>query len=60
MVAEGIDDADGHILTSVRKVIGSRVPIVVQPDIHSNVSRQMVAMADVSGSGYGQARPTLR
>ena len=47
MVAEGIDDAEGHILAAVRKVVGSDVPIVAQLDIHSNVSRQMVEMADV-------------
>ncbi len=47
MVAEGIDDADGHILAAVRRLVGPRVPIVVQLDIHSNVSRQMVEAADV-------------
>ena len=45
--AEAIDDADGHILAAVRRLVGPRVPIVVQLDIHSNVSRQMVEMADV-------------
>jgi microcystin degradation protein MlrC len=47
MVAEGIDDADGHILEAVRKRIGPEIPIVAQLDIHSNVSKRMVEMADV-------------
>lgn len=47
MVAEGIDDGEGHILTAVRELVGPRVPIVGQLDIHANVSRRMVEMADV-------------
>lgn len=47
MVAEGIDDAEGHILAAVRDLVGPGVPIVGQLDIHSNVSRRMVEMADV-------------
>ncbi len=47
MVAEGIDDADGHILAAVRRLVGPNVPIVAQLDIHSNLSRQMVETADV-------------
>ena len=47
MVAEGIDDGEGHILEAVRQRVGPEVPVVVQLDIHSNVSRRMVEMADV-------------
>ncbi|MBI2194797.1 MAG: M81 family metallopeptidase [Planctomycetes bacterium] len=47
MVAEGIDDADGHILEAVRHLVGPRVPIVAQLDIHSNVSSAMIEAADV-------------
>lgn len=47
MVAEGIDDADGHILAAVREVVGADVFIVGQLDIHTNMSQQMVEMADV-------------
>lgn len=46
MVAEGIDDGEGHILAAVRELVGPRVPIVGQLDIHANVSRRMVEMAD--------------
>lgn len=47
MVAEGIDDGEGHILAAVRQVVGPAVPIVVQLDIHANISQRMVEMADV-------------
>ena len=47
MVAEGLDDADGHILAAVRQLVGPDVPIVGQLDIHSNVSRGMLEAADV-------------
>jgi microcystin degradation protein MlrC len=47
MVAEGIDDAEEAILAAVRDVVGPDVPILAQLDIHSNVSRGMVEMADV-------------
>ncbi len=47
MVAEGVDDGEGHILEAVRRLVGPKVPIVVQLDIHSNISYRMVALADV-------------
>ncbi|MCZ6680406.1 MAG: M81 family metallopeptidase, partial [Candidatus Poribacteria bacterium] len=45
--ADGIDDAEGHILAAVREQVGPDVPILAQLDIHSNVSPQMIEMADV-------------
>ena len=47
MVAEGVDDGEGHILEAVRRLVGPAVPIVAQLDIHSNISHRMVAIADV-------------
>ena len=47
MVAEGVDDGEGYILEAIRRAVGPRVPIVVQLDIHSNISYRMVALADV-------------
>ena len=47
MVAEGIDDAEGHILAAVRRLVGPDMPIVGQLDIHSNVSQAMIEAADV-------------
>ena len=46
MVAEGIDDADGHILAAVRRAVGPGVPVLAQLDIHANVSAAMVEAAD--------------
>ena len=47
MVVEGIPDADGHILSAVRDVVGPDVPVVVQLDIHTNMSAEMIEFADV-------------
>ncbi len=47
MVAEGVDDGEGHILAAVRDLFGPNIPIVAQLDIHSNMSQRMVDMADV-------------
>ncbi len=44
---DGLADAEGHILAAVRETVGPDVPVLAQLDIHSNVSRQMVSMADV-------------
>ena len=33
MVAEGIDDGEGHILTAVRELVGPQVPILAELDI---------------------------
>ncbi|MBT6147331.1 MAG: M81 family metallopeptidase [Gemmatimonadetes bacterium] len=46
MAVEGIDDADGHILRAVRDTVGD-TPVLVQLDIHSNVSDEMADAADV-------------
>ena len=46
MVAEGLPDADGYILSRVREFVGE-LPIVVQLDIHSNISHEMIEKADV-------------
>lgn len=44
---DGLGDAEGHLLAAVRETVGPDVPVLAQLDIHSNVSQQMVAMADV-------------
>ena len=43
---DGLGDAEGHLLAKVRETVGPDVPVLAQLDIHSNVSRQMVEMAD--------------
>ncbi|MEM7032382.1 MAG: M81 family metallopeptidase [Chloroflexota bacterium] len=44
---DGLDDPEGHILKTIRDVVGPDVPILAQLDIHSNVSQQMVDQATV-------------
>jgi microcystin degradation protein MlrC len=46
MVAEHCDDGEGELLARVRKVVGARVPIVASLDLHDNVTRAMLGLAD--------------
>src|SRR5260370_25595491 len=46
MVTEHLDDGEGEILARVRKVIADNLPPVVSPDLHANVTPQMVEHAD--------------
>ena len=46
MVAEHLDDGEGELLARVRKVVGNRVPIVASLDLHANVTRAMLDLAD--------------
>ena len=46
MVSERFDDGEGELLRRVRAVVGDRVPIAVSLDLHANVTRQMIALAD--------------
>ena len=42
MIVEGIDDAEGHILREVRRLVGQDVPIVSVLDLHTNLTQEMV------------------
>lgn len=44
--AEGEDDVEGHILERARKVLGPGKPIVLTLDLHANITRRMVALAN--------------
>ena len=46
-VAEGMADADIHILALVREVLGPVVPIAATFDFHANIGPAMVSFADV-------------
>ena len=46
MVTEAHDDGEGEILRRVREVVGPRVPIAVSLDLHANVTRAMLEVAD--------------
>jgi len=47
MVVEGIDDAEGDLLTAVRHMVGDAMPIVASLDLHGNVTEEMVLSADI-------------
>ncbi len=42
MVSERHLDADGELCARVRKLLGPDIPIMTTPDIHANMSREMV------------------
>src|SRR6476469_4004145 len=47
MVAESQLDVESDILEQVRVIVGPDVPIVVELDMHGNISRRTVELADV-------------
>jgi microcystin degradation protein MlrC len=47
MVTEHLDDGEGELLRRVRAAVGGDIPIVTSLDLHANVTRQMVDLADV-------------
>jgi microcystin degradation protein MlrC len=46
MVVEGEDDGDGEIIERVRGVIGPDLPLVVSMDLHANLTRRCVQLAN--------------
>ena len=46
MVAEHVDDGEGELLARVRKLIGPDMPLVVSLDLHGNITRASVDLAD--------------
>jgi microcystin degradation protein MlrC len=46
MVAENAPDGDGYILSRLRELVGAEIPIVITLDLHANISKQMVEIAD--------------
>lgn len=47
MVSELDDDAESYILRAVRQVVGSDLPIIVELDLHGNITPEMVSLATV-------------
>lgn len=47
MVTEVDDDGEGYLLQTVRDAAGPDVPVVATLDLHANISRRMVELADV-------------
>ena len=46
MVAEHLEDGEGELLDRLRRRVGDDLPIVVSLDLHVNITRQMVDLAD--------------
>jgi microcystin degradation protein MlrC len=46
MALSDYDDAEGLLLADVRTLVGQEVPIVAPLDLHTNLSDEMVALAD--------------
>ena len=46
-VVQGIEDLEGDLGLSIRKVVGREVPIVVTLDLHAHISQVMVDVFDV-------------
>lgn len=47
MVTENSRDAESDILEAVREIVGQHIPIVVELDMHGNISPQTAKLADV-------------
>ncbi len=62
MVADGYDDCEGDILAAVRAIVGPRVPVGAELDLHCHVSERMVASATalVLFKEYPHIDPALR
>jgi microcystin degradation protein MlrC len=44
--AQHADDSEGELLARIRQLVGPDLPIVASLDLHANVTRRMLAMAD--------------
>ena len=47
MVTAEQQDAESYILHRIRQVVGPQIPIVVELDMHGNISQETVSIADV-------------
>ncbi|MSP48346.1 MAG: M81 family peptidase [Alphaproteobacteria bacterium] len=45
MVAEGYDDCEGDLLTHIRKIVGPKVPIGAELDLHCHLTDEMITAA---------------
>ncbi len=45
MVAEGYDDCEGDLLQSIRKIVGPKVPIGAELDLHCHLTDEMLGAA---------------
>jgi microcystin degradation protein MlrC len=47
MVAQDYDDCEGDIISAVRKIVGAKVPIGVELDLHCHYTELMQSSADI-------------
>ncbi len=47
MVSELDDDGESYILRAVREVVGAEMPVIVELDLHGNITEEMVGLATV-------------
>jgi microcystin degradation protein MlrC len=47
MVSELDDDGESYILRAVREVVGDEIPIIVELDLHGNITQEMVNLASI-------------
>lgn len=47
MVSELDDDGESYILRAVREVVGPDLPIIVELDLHGNITQEMVDLATI-------------
>lgn len=47
MVSELDDDGEGYILRAVRQVVGPEMPVIVELDLHGNITPEMVSLASI-------------
>lgn len=45
MCAEGVDDCEGELLSSIRERVGNELPIVITLDLHANITQKLVEKA---------------
>lgn len=48
MVSEIDDDGESYILRAVREVVGPDMPVIVELDLHGNISEEMVRLATIA------------
>ncbi len=47
MVIEGIDDGEGEYLRRVRELVGPDMPVVMELDLHANISPESIDLVDI-------------
>ncbi|RMF80315.1 MAG: M81 family peptidase [Chloroflexi bacterium] len=47
MVSEGIHDAESDLVAQIRGLVGGETPIVIELDMHGNISNRLCDLADV-------------